>query len=242
MKIPHEGCSTSKCLQVTEVKKGTLMYCHKCGYTKFTPYNDSITEGIKRKRVLKAQEEARLKVTYELPADFTQPKAEGLYWLGKGRWTQAMILKYNIGYSQSTHRVIIPLKSGYIARALEAWQKPKYIIHAKNTEYWETEGNLSTVAITEDVLSAGVLHEATGLKVFSLLGTTLKKPLFRELIKEPKKIIVWLDNDKAGISGSIKILSQLSLYDLDVQIIRGQEEPKNLCSKAINNIIKGLYE
>lgn len=241
IKIPHKGCSNSPAMVVTNGVDGFVCYCHKCGETCFISHCNSLHERKVKQALLDAERELTQSHSLALPVDFTHTIApKGLAWLGKGGWTCDLIKAYGVGWSDTLQRVIIPLDQGFIARAVYPGHEPKYLEKTPPDAIWESHGcnQLGTDwgVITEDVLSAG--RVGVFLPAYSLCGTHLSTTQLGVLCRR-KKLIVWLDDDKAGTKGIVKAIPRLQLFST-VHVIRHMPEPKHLDNKNLMQVLKGV--
>jgi hypothetical protein len=94
--------------------------------------------------------------------------------------------------------------------------------------------------VVEDVLSALKLHKA-GHNALCLLGTKMSASLHSLIVKSaPKKttpLILWLDNDMAGMHGAKTIYTNLSPHR-NILVIKNDLEPKET---PLSKLIDPLY-
>lgn len=241
-KVPHKGCSTSNVLRIENSVEGFKMYCFKCREYLFVSTFNSPSERARRQRSFDAYREAKANVSYELPLDFSQTiPSDGLAWLGQGGWTISMLRHYNIGYSEKLSRVVIPVTykgiySGYIARAVESWQSPKYLEKVPQGVMWESSSfcDCTSCVVTEDILSAGRCGNV--MKAYALLGTSLDTSQLATLMQY-QKIYLWLDPDKGGRDGIKKAINRLKMFS-EVHIVKSSVDPKKLTGKEIKELLK----
>jgi hypothetical protein len=244
IKVIHNGCSSSAAMKITNKVEGLVFHCFKCGMSSFASAWNSPRERLRRQKTLEANEAAKVAESYEIPSDCSHfiPEA-GLAWLGSGGWTLGLIQHYEIQWSKSLNRVIIPIVTkgkyrGYIGRAVESWQQPKYLEKTEDGAYWESSHikkdcrQLYTV-VTEDVLSAG--RCARFVPAYSALGTSLGSSLIAEL-SNYNKVYIWFDPDKAGVKGAIQALNQLSMLT-EVQVLKSRDDPKRLTDQEIRRFL-----
>lgn len=236
IKVPHEGCSNSAAMSITNGVDGYLLYCHKCYESAFVPHEDTASERRQRKALIEAQREALSNVNYDLPEDFSHNIPPlGLAWLGKARWTLAMVQRYNIGWSEKLQRVILPLPVGYTARAVLPYDKPKYLQKAPEGVLWKSNQLVTPACcVTEDILSAGRAGEF--MSSYALNGTTASVSELGDLCKR-KLIIVWLDPDRAGSSGAKALCSNLSFIGKKVVKIYNKE-PKHMTREGLRSVLE----
>ena len=151
-----------------------------------------------------------------------------------------MIHEHNITWSESLNRVIIPVcPIGYIARAVHSWLKPKYLEKTPDGAYWMKSPKQSSsmihdevvsCVITEDILSAGRCGNV--IPAYALLGTGIDTATLSLFIKY-RTIFVWLDPDKAGVTGSKKLIHRLRIICDDVRLIHSDVDPKLLSDNEI---------
>jgi len=233
-KVPHPGCSSSNALRIEYTPEGFTFYCFKCNEFWIDKKAVSVAERKRKEAIYRETKKKQAERSITLPADFSQnTHPKGLAWLGKAGWTSRIIQLYNVGWSDSLHRVILPIEyqgyKGYTARAVESWQQPKYLECIQNKHPWVSLTPGDTLVLTEDILSAGRVAEY--LPAMALLGTTLN-PISLSIIQLYNKIFIWLDPDNAGIKGAIGVRKRLGLTK-EVQIVRSDKDPKLLSNKEI---------
>jgi len=241
-KVPHNGCSSSPAMKITNDVDGLKFFCFKCREYCFESSFNSPRERLRRQEAFEAYEQARACTSYELPPDCSQSIPEaGLAWLGSGGWTGAFIRHYKIQWSQKLQRVIIPIVPdgnymGYIGRAIESWQWPKYLEKTKEGAYWKSGPQdcrqLSTV-VTEDILSAGKCGKI--YPSYALLGTSLGTPLLNELTKY-SRVYLWLDPDKGGVNGVKTMINRLRFFT-EVIVLKSRDDPKRLPDDEIRRLL-----
>jgi len=246
-KVPHMNCSNSACLRIGNEVEGISFYCFKCGETGWLSAFNSPAERAKRRAAQDAYTEAKASQSYDIPLDFSQEiPSKGLAWLGAGGWTVDMITRYNIGWSDKLFRVIVPIvfqcsQIGYTARAVESWQRPKYLEKCPDGGMWESSpftdaDNFKTRAvICEDILSAGRCGEI--IKAYSILGTSLNTKQLSTFMQYDR-IYLWLDPDKGGRDGCLSMINRLRLFS-EVHIINSLCDPKLLTNKQIKDELYG---
>ena len=228
IKVPHDGCSSSNSLVITHAENGFLLYCHKCNDKAFFAHDDSPADHLRRKRLLAETQRLQTLKDYSLPADVSRNiPAKGLAWLGKAGLTEQQIYQYQIGYSESLGRVILPVTfrniyHGFIARATESWQKPKYLEMCPAGVMWGSHSSSTVCVVVEDILSG--IRCAKYISSYALLGTSLGTANLNQLMRY-KRVLLWLDGDKAGFNGLLKNMSRLRLMT-EVKIIRTDKDPK----------------
>ena len=234
IKVPHLGCSNSPAMKIRCCVDGIKFYCHKCGSYHYENSFNSPRERLRRLEIYNRAMELQANTSYDVPADASQTiPADGLTWLGKGGWTVRMIREHNITWSESLNRVIIPVQPfGYTARSVHSWLKPKYLEKSPQGAFWTRSPDESSQAcvITEDILSAG--RCGCILPAYALLGTSVDTATLSLFIKY-KTVFVWLDPDKAGVTGSKKLIHRLRIICDDVRLVHSDTDPKLLPDNEI---------
>lgn len=183
-------------MKITSNEKGISFHCFKCGATAWVWHADQTyrSRKVREDEISKMQTEKN-RSGYGLPVDFSHTIASaGLAWLGSGGWTSDLIEKHGVGWSDKLQRVILPVKpQGYTARAVFPDQQPKYLEKAPDNAFWLSSTIVNTLAITEDILSAGRVGEF--MPTQALLGTTVGICAPPVSVSE---VVLWLDNDRAG--------------------------------------------
>lgn len=232
-------------------------YCHRCqiNYPKKVKKETSLFPILEDLGLLSDE--------VVLPQSFTQEiPPEGLKWLYKHGITDNLIKQYKIVYVKNEvvqvpwtllttrlkNRIILPkLLMGpygdwegvgwYQARALDDME-PKYItIGPKSLFQGHRLYEGRPLVLTEDILSC-IRVNNVGYNSFGLTGTNLSDSDLLTLKNTYDTIILWLDNDKAGIDGMNKLAKRFELHGTKVIKITNQEEPKRCFNQKIRDILK----
>lgn len=239
-KYPHPGCSTSLALKVRVEAEGISLHCFKCAAHHWVR-----AEGLSyRDRKVRLAEMAALATEkqrkgYELPADFSHTiPVQGLAWLGMGGWSEDLIVRHHVGWSDKLKRVVIPVQpQGYTARAVFPDQQPKYLEKAPAKSLWTSNTfnrPTTSLVLTEDILSAGRVGEFTEAR--ALLGTDMNS-----IIPPPHVTLVgiWTDNDKAGKTARDNIRAKLQWMPMVTIVdIHSEADPKTYSRKDLLCILK----
>jgi len=140
-----------------------------------------------------------------------------------------------IMYSKKFDRVFIPIfEDGKLTYSIvKSFTDPKYIQYG--TAEFVLPGNGDRLWLTEDLLSAKALNLA-GESAMFLGGTKLSwKGLSK--CKDYKSILVWLDPDLAGWTGTYKILKDLISWGYLAKSVTKDAEAKELSSKELTEVI-----
>lgn len=181
-----------------------------------------------------------------LPDDFIlDMDIRGVLWISKGGIHVDYAKKLGWGWSDKMRRVVMPVydKGSLVAvqaRSVIAGMKPKYLsqIHSGPRPAFKAgtnkQGNL---VLTEDMLSAARVSKVTD--AWSLLGTNLMDAVIAEIANEDyDDILIWMDNDTAGINARRKMIKQLHSVGLSARIIKSDRDPKLYTLEQIQELVK----
>lgn len=234
------------------------VYCHACGPIGYE--KKGVLTLQERKHIQDRDDEARKhsrQRTICLPKDTTfepaQFSREARAWLFKGGLTPTIWRKYNIGYSESIRRVVLPIYDDngnltwYQLRAILKEQRPKYIQPSADKSGVVFTAGVKTTSsrtvIVEDIMSAIRVGEA-GRRVpesrnfyaTSLLGTKISQKQ-ASIVSKSNRVTIWLDNDRAGREGAKSIKRSLSLL-CEVDQVRTEQDPKYYSNNQIRKVLQ----
>lgn len=246
---PCDHCASSDALQVYEDGKK----CFSCGYsssttTRFTgvipkSYNPDLpTDLISMLHIPLQLEVGQLATAMGIPSLAWR-------WLWDNGIFADLISLYQIKYSPSWQRVIIPSYYlgkgiGWQGRAIYPNQTPKYIQAegAKPNLFYSQDLRhgkvVDWVFIVEDAVSAMILGQYH--PTISILGSSLDYAGFKAnaLKLVAPNYVLWLDSDRAGRDGAIKIEKSLDSIGLVVDNVYTEKDPKYCDANTIRQIIK----
>lgn len=243
-------CGPGRTLLCEHKKLGYSAYCWRCGEDGWVPHPaESLAAKIKRLNAAKEAEHEAINSMY-LPKPFvTEPSEwpdEARVWLYKSGMSDEDIKGLGFYWNPRLERVVMPVVSA--SGALSYWQArsfnpeaPKYINPSIDksglvARYGPT--NVRELVLTEDILSAWKVGSA-GYTAWCILGTSFPQLLLRETIsRRDKRVLVWLDPDKAGQRGTHKIMKQLRAYGMEALRINSDADPKLLPRTEIKRIIR----
>ena len=225
---------------------GYSFYCHRCGdhdlqlvgYLNFKELLKIRKRNEEAKRVLQSS-------TLQLPYDFTLDiPPEGMLWLLKASITPYMARRAGFGWTPYFKRVVLPVYNTahkliyYQARAVLQGQDPKYLnpkVDRASILYWNRHStSTKRVVATEDILSARRIFLAQpSVDTVSILGTKITIQQANQLANYDR-VTMWLDPDKAGRNGDIKIRRLLNLAT-DTDYISLNKDPKLLTDMQIRD-------
>ena len=264
-KIVHCGRTPSMTLENTI--KGWRAYCHRC--------KESFFEG--RSSLLRAEEIQQVNqnlrkrmhcgsgLTVTLPQDFQTEYVEHsmiaslwMTWVARGGISAALRTAYNLGYSPSLKKAILPIYKtnqlvGVVYRDLVGIG-PKYIIQhispatatytcvpTSIPHLLSNDGSSNMIdcqydcIIVEDALSA--IRVGQFLPTGSLLGTSSGSGKLESILRLSKKaqprVGLWLDPDNAGNAGTEKLMKDMTLFGLEYGKLSSPKDPKLLSDRDI---------
>jgi hypothetical protein len=236
-KVQH--CGSSPAARINHSNAGISLYCFRCGEQEFIPHGPrSAAEILAARAATEELREAR-----DIPKRCQGLNEEGvpsealLWTLRTGLTPEEATNVYGFKYDPKTRRVLIPLKGGFIARAV-FMEQPKYIRSGSmDQEVWEQRVDESnTVVITEDILSAIKVYRS-GFSSIAILGTSISTTAASR-IGMYDHVICWTDGDKAGDAAWLKLRKRMALYDTTLSRIRTKDDPKNIPITEIKTLIK----
>jgi hypothetical protein len=246
-------CGKDASALVSHGRTGFSKHCFRCapGGNAFVAHDQNRLSDMLARKFFQ-EEGAASQVA--LPEDFTLDlPSPAVVWLAKGGVSSDLARAYGVGYSEKLHRVILPTYSDngsleYVqGRALEAWQKPKYLNKSgtavRSVVWWSQQKTMlpsaspvpDTCVLVEDALSmfrVGRLQWSA-----CVLGTTLTTERVVRLMHRYSRFIIWLDGDKAGRAGRLSGLKKLSLHGAEVSIRRTTRDPKSYSNTEILEVL-----
>lgn len=241
------GAGRDRPLVVTRIATGWKWFCHRCG-EKGIKWAKGLSpkEWLKFNKAREVQENTTVsKVT--LPHGMTEIiPAAGLAWLYKYGLDDTDIDRFNIGYSCTLNRVVLPVYDGngklvyYQARNLgEVTERsPKYMnVKARGRQdiYFEIchPDHDPVAVVVEDILSA--IRVGYHKDVVGLLNAYIPDDLIFRLAKVYPLIVLWLDPDKWD-----RMLNRTRRFrslGLNVKMVRVTQDPKYYTDKEISQIL-----
>lgn len=256
IRVKHEECSGhkyDKTLSITRVNEGLLYYCYRCGVRgiRFIGMNPANAKRYLQKHI----KNSIANDVVELPDDFwplcQKPNSipnKAYAWLYKYELDDSDLCEYNIGFSNKSQLVVIPIYNfisseliGYVGRNINhKYNKlPKYLNRYKQhyRVYYFIERALVAprkLVIVEDIISAIKVHKATGFACIALLNTSVGENTITGIMKDYQNYL-WLDDD-ARIKGLTQIM-RLKQHGYLINQIHSSCDPKEL---SIHEITKKL--
>jgi hypothetical protein len=254
IKVNHSRCSagvdTKQRLYIKRVHGGILAYCHHCSLGGFFPSKDKSGKDL-AKWLASDSTELPTKTSEDIRTCYSNVIEDGRNNPNNG--TSKWLIKYNFNISDFnydfTGRLVLPIANynkelvGYQIRNIDS--SPKYVTTISD-EHKHTFGGCwassriptNNVFITEDILSSYKLQSTANkvnipIKTLALLGTKLSYTDETILRENKHNAIVWLDNDKAGISAASRIIDRLSFLGIRSMWVSEVDEPKKVSEETI---------
>lgn len=239
--VCSEGCGTDKSQIISHSAHGFSRHCFRCGTSAFKPHGTRSIADIERHKKERALLEA---TSLALPDDFTlHVPAHAAVWYYKYGISAALAREYGIGYTPDLDRIVLQVRedsklTALQLRAVQPGVKPKYINPggaSVASALFYAGDKQSSVVVVEDIISAikvGRVHFAA-----SILGTNLTDQRLAKLARDCTRVILWLDNDKAGDFGYQKASRKLELIGLNYRRVRTEKDPKAYSLDDIRSIL-----
>jgi len=156
---------------------------------------------------------------------------------------------FEVGFSYEKNRVVIPVRSynyrvsGLIGRAIDSSQQPRYLynkgfkradelFNINNAKYHES------VIIVEGSIDAMFVHQAGYPNVVATLGAAVSKNQGQMIRKFFDKIILFCDNDDAGIAMGCAMIEMCRGKQISVaSVSEGVKDPAEMTKEQIINAI-----
>lgn len=243
-KIPH--CTNDASAYVSNDPKGIRLFCFRCGSKEWESHGRmSAADILEASRRDEAEVQRSYPDVVPLYADEV-PSSAHIWTLRAGLTPELATDEYGFGWSDKTHRVIVPVLHNFIAtggwtgRAIDG-RKPKYILPSGSVgSCWYAFRGLGVpCAVVEDALSAIKIYRA-GYSALAVFGTTVG-PTQAMLLANQSKVFGWFDPDTAGTKGYIKLRKSLGPYGISPVRVRTDKDPKYYNTKEIQNYLGGGY-
>jgi len=244
------SCGTDNKFAVFHDKDAYRGWCFKCHYGD-TEHRQPLTFA-ERQAIRKANLDFETGAV-QLPDLADDIPAHGLLWFLKAGISTHTAKVYGIGYSEKMDRVVVPVYTdgellAVQARALNKGQVPKYLnskspagdalFQSRSSQRLPDLSQYTDVLVlTEDALSA--IRVGRVIDAWALLGTSISTGQVARIIRHGyNTVVVWLDNDAAGRSGRIKVVSKLMAAGLNVRWISAEHDPKEYTNKEIKEYVE----
>jgi DNA primase len=197
-------------------------YCFGCGYRKTKNDLASVRQRL-ADRVVGDDDDLSLNVSYDLPQEARQ-------WLLQYGITSKDIDDYKIGWQPERRLLVLANLPGYW-QARNFGQGVKYLSRGNKPLIFYGESD--TIVCVEDIISAIKVSKANpNISALPLLGSSVSPDLERTLLERRKKVILWLDRDKATYA--VKQARNMVAKGLNCSVLVTQDDPKEYSLKEIN--------
>ena len=246
----HPGCTPlhkDAGLVVTRYPDGWVWYCHRCrkgGRKKLNSLAPSRLLSFLQATSLVDKNSSVI----QLPRDYTiEIPPAGLAWLYQYHITEAEILRYDIGYSPASHRVIFPVYHdgklvfwiGRLVGQQPTAENPKYFSPLpKKDIYFTVDRTGPVVAIVEDIVSA--IKVARVCAVVAVIAAYVPDKLVFSLLDNYQTVALWLDYDKT--QKMFQVVMRQQMLGHDIFLVPTFKDPKFFPDEEINRLIlRGAY-
>ena len=238
-------CGGKKTASITNMGNFYVVHCFKC---KEKETRDPPPMTPRERLALQRATEAFEASEPTLPDDFTtEIPVQGLLWLSKGGLHVDDIYRHGFGWSAKLQRVIMPvvgcsgqLEAVQARRVDPAGVGPKYLgqVWSGPRPVFKAEyaASSETLVLTEDILSACRVGKVC--PAWSLLGTNLMAAVINKIDASPyTDVVIWMDDDEAGINARRKMLRQLGAVGISARAIQSDRDPKHHTLEEMRNLI-----
>lgn len=219
-------------------------YCFRCGFKAYRRHKDRTIKQVIQSMAEKDFVDSKI---LQLPEDFVSilfSPDTAQHWILQYGIGLDLADEYGIGYSPKMSRVILPVYEDKIlkycqARALNG-EQPKYLNQESPSSqvlFWSNnkfinDEYISYVIITEDILSTIKVGEVN--PAVCIMGTHMTAERARQIADKYNAVLIWTDNDTAGLKGRTEIKKQLQLQGLSmIKHITTVDDPKKHSLNAI---------
>ena len=225
-------------------------WCFGCGY-----YVSSIESlGARVQRVSEVPQGEVLRGVQQLPSDSSRIIGyAGLRWIKQYGITDEELKRYNVLWSEEKSQLIYPIYGG--EGELLAWQARNFNPELLSKSKYHTAGKIDevlyilrsdahyyhngvdycdSICLVEDVASAIKLSRY--IPAMPLFGSHISTQRLNRLRLSFKRVVVWLDRDKA--KNAYKGVQMASQMGFDTQVVVTELDPKDLSDEVIK---KELY-
>ncbi len=236
------GTDTKQRLYLKQTHEGILAYCHHCGKGGFlrTSREPSRLETLLAEKVGEASKvkgNPFVGPTTQFKEWPTEPK---LWWLSH-ELNEEDANTYGVTWHPDSHRLLLPSCILVQGRGFYG-QLPKYLTYHKPLEergpYTSVslfDGGSTCVFVVEDLVSAYKIHKCGG-NVLSLTGTKFTDAHLN-MCAVFERVVLWTDDDPAGIVGSAAMYKALSGL-CEVITFRSTLEPKETDLETLKTIVE----
>jgi hypothetical protein len=217
---PHCGSRDNR----AEYKNG--YWCFGCSTLELKKDTQTLRDRVYGTQQTKADSNLSINVIKQIPQ-------KAMQWLLKYDIRQDEIDKYNIGWEPDMNILVLLQNSSYWQGRNFGFGNMKYKSNGMKPLTIYGEGD--TIIVVEDVLSAIKIARTHKYCASPLLGSSLSKQAESQLVKDYKKIYVWLDRDKA--KQAVRIRNRLRSLGVSSKAIITELDPKEYDKQTITEIV-----
>jgi len=202
-------------------------YCFGCGYAKRKNDLQSIRQRLADNEPAQTGDQS-LTLTSDVPK-------EPMQWLLSYGFNSSDVSEYSWGWCDSKKLLVLVNTPTYYQGRCFGNQSVKYL--SKGDKPLLFYGHSDTIVCVEDVLSAAKINKANkDVCTHPLLGSSISPELEQTLLERFKKVILWLDKDKA--SQSVLMTRRLRSKGMNSETIITDKDPKELSTGEINEWLR----
>lgn len=174
-----------------------------------------------------------------------------LKWLYSYYVFDDVIKKHSIGYIEDTNSILYKVIEDNEIVFVQTRGFPNKRIRGIGAKHlYKIENGHKTVVLVEDHISAIRLGEL-GVDVLCLFGTSIQETEIKSILDKYNIIKIWLDEDKAGVDGTEKIIKSLKdqidknkqrfplkyIEEWTILSIESEDDPKTYSDKEMEDYL-----
>lgn len=241
-------CGPDKSLSLHRTGSAMQFKCFRCGEGGSIPVQRSLKELLQETQEVNAWRSKSV----QLPDDCNQDlPGHALVWLGKAGVSERLWNPF-IWYSPKLNRVCLQLMWNSEVDAVCTRDtsvprpNPKYIVKYKygfTSPIWQHSVQClpsprTHLVVVEDALSAVRVSDATTSACMCILGTHAGDSILQRLITiQPSTVTLWLDGDRGGHTGSVKLSKLVPMLGVPVRQVRTKKDPKMYSNEEIRRYL-----
>jgi len=159
--------------------------------------------------------------------------------------TSAMFPPQALHWSDTRKRILVQNSGIVLGRDVTEQSPSKWVDYTpKVTNYTQAMhvfGNMRTVVLVEDSLSAYKIRHCTGNTAVALLGTKLHD-IHRNMVMRYPDVVVFMDGDFSGTMGGIQVVRDLrALGGVNYRVCTPPpgKDPKDLTYRELRELVNG---
>ena len=239
-RIDHTNCTsgtdTRKRLYVKNTGSAIIAYCHNCGESGYHTESSKLEKNrvplaLKKGEVKEIADKAGLSIALRdqevrsiVSTELAKQYKEMIYWLPE------KLRFLPVSVSLKSNRLVIPISQRTEeGHTTIGWQERKIYDDSRDpnplkyvtykikgtpswSELWATDDNTDSLVITEDITSARNVYCSADVSTIALMRTSSQQELILHIARHYKRVVIWLDKDKAGIEAARKLEERLKMF------------------------------